>query len=171
MLANFYFLISTLLAANWGFRMLQSSSCQMQKIDYAGQRDGHMKRIADDNRRKEQRFLVEDSLYVVIDTTPQTLGQVVEISSTGMAFTFVDIDDASLRLSKQSILHMDLFAGGRGVFVRGLACKLVSKIENASESSLSALSIKRVGVHFEDLSLPQQVQINHLVRRQYLKEH
>lgn len=132
-----------------------------------------MKRITDDNRRKEQRFLVEDSLYVVIDTNPQTLGQVVEISSTGMAFTFVDIDDASLRLSKQSILHMDLFAGGRGVFIKDLACKLVSKIENAntSDASLAALSIKRVGVHFEDLSLPQQIQINHLVRRQNLKEH
>jgi hypothetical protein len=149
--------------------MLQSSSCQLHKIEYAEQRDERMKRMAEDNRRKEERFLVEDSLYVVIATDPQMLGQVVEISSTGMAFTFVDIDDASLRLSKQSILHMDLFAGGRGVFIRDLACKLVSKIENASEPSLSAFSIKRVGVHFEELSLPQQIQINHLVRRQYLK--
>ena len=149
--------------------MLQSGSYDLQKVDYAGQRDGHMEKTTDDNRRKEERFLVEDSLYVVIATEPETLGQVVEISSTGMAFTFVDIDDASLRLSKQSILHMDLFAGGRGVFIKNLACKLVSKIENASEPSPSAFSIKRVGVHFEELSLPQQVQINHLVRRQYLK--
>ena len=153
--------------------MLQSSSCQLQKTDcdYADQKDGRMKRIMEDNRRKEQRFLVEDSLYVVIGTNPQTLGQVVEISSTGLAFTFVDIDDASLRLSKQSILHVDLFAGGRGVFIKDLACKLVSKIENATDPSLAALSIKRVGVHFEDLSLTQQIQINHLVRRQNLKEH
>jgi hypothetical protein len=149
--------------------MLQSSSCHAQKIAYAGQRDGRMERTPDDNRRKEERFLVEDSLYVVIATDPQTLGQVVEISSTGMAFTFVDIDDASLRLSRQSILHMDLFAGGRGVFIKALACKLVSKIENASEPSPSAFSIKRVGVHFEELSVPQQIQINHLVRRQHLK--
>ena len=153
--------------------MLESSSYQMQKTDYdyADQKDGRMKRIMEDNRRKEQRFLVEDSLYVVIGTNPQTLGQVVEISSTGLAFTFVDIDDASLRLSKQSILHVDLFAGGRGVFIKDLACKLVSKIENATDPSLAALSIKRVGVHFEDLSLTQQIQINHLVRRQNLKEH
>jgi hypothetical protein len=149
--------------------MLQSSSCHLQKIHYAEQRDERMKRMAEDNRRKEERFLVEDSLYVVVATDPQMLGQVVEISSTGMAFTFVDIDDASLRLSKQSILHMDLFAGGRGVFIKDLACKLVSKIENASEPSPTAFSIKRVGVHFEELSLPQQIQINHLVRRQYLK--
>jgi PilZ domain len=149
--------------------MLQSGSCQLRKIDFTGQRDGRMEKIADDNRRKEERFLVEDSLYVVIATEPETLGQVMEISSTGMAFTFVDIDDASLRLSKQSILHMDLFAGGRGVFIKDLACKLVSKIENASEPSPSTFSIKRVGVHFEELSLPQQIQINHLVRRQNLK--
>jgi hypothetical protein len=158
-----------LMAANWRIIMMQSGSCQMQKTDYADQRDERMKRILDDNRRKEQRFLVADSLYVVIGTNPQTMGQVVEISSTGMAFTFVDIDNASLRLSKQSIIHMDLFAGGRGVFIKNLACKLVSKIEDASDASHSALSIKRVGVHFENLSLPQQIQINHLVRRQYLK--
>jgi PilZ domain len=149
--------------------MLQSRSCHLQEIVHAEQRDGRMERMVDDNRRKEERFSVEDSLYVVIATDPQTLGQVVEISSTGMAFTFVDIDDASLRLSKQAILHMDLFAGGRGIFIKNLACKLVSKIENASEPSPSAFSIKRVGVHFEELSLPQQIQINHLVRRQYLK--
>lgn len=130
-----------------------------------------MNRIVEDNRRKEQRFLVEDSLYVVIGTNPQILGQVVEISSTGMAFTFVDIDDASLRLSRQSNLHADLFVGGRGVFIKGLACNLVSKIDYAAAPSLSALSIKRIGVHFKDLSLTQQIQINHLVRRQNLKEH
>jgi hypothetical protein len=129
-----------------------------------------MKKATDDNRRKEDRFLVDDSLYVVIGTNPQTMGQVVEISSTGMAFTFVDIEGASLRLSQQSILHMDLFAGGRGVFIKDLSCKLVSKIEDASDPSFSTLSIKRVGVHFEDLSVPQQIQINHLVRRQHLKD-
>ena len=98
------------------------------------------------------------------------MGQVVEISSTGLAFTFVDIDDASLRLSRQSEIHMDLFIGGRGIYIKSLACKLISKIENAGAPSFSSLSIKRVGVHFENLSLPQQVQINHMVRRQHLRE-
>ena len=150
---------------------MQPSSYQLSKIEHLAQKDVSMKKATDDNRRKEDRVLVGDSLYVVIETNPQTMGQVVEISSTGLAFTFVDIDDASLRLSKQSILHVDLFAGGRGVFIKDLACKLVSKIENATDPSLAALSIKRVGVHFEDLSLTQQIQINHLVRRQNLKEH
>jgi len=149
---------------------MQSISCQMPKIEPKDQKDVSMKKATDDNRRKEDRVLVDDSLYVVIGTNPQTMGQVVEISSTGMAFTFVDIEGASLRLSKQSILHMDLFAGGRGVFIKNLACKVVSKIEDASDPSVSTLSIKRVGVHFEDLSLPQQIQINHLVRRQFLKD-
>lgn len=150
--------------------MLLSSSCQLQKSAQAEQKDDCMKKAIDDNRRKDERVSVDDSLYVVIDTDPQTMGQVVEISSTGMAFTFVDIEDASLRLSKQSLLHMDLFVGGRGIYIKNLACKLISKIENASGPSFTSLSIKRVGVHFENLTLPQQVQVNHLVRRQHLKE-
>lgn len=122
--------------------------------------------LKDDNRRKEKRFSVNESVYVVINTQPQTLGQVVEISSTGMAFTFVDIDAVSKRLVDQPTLRLDLFAGGKGFFAKDLACRLVSKVENASVSALSSLSIKRVGVQFEDLTLPQQVQVNHIVRLQ-----
>ena len=120
----------------------------------------------DDNRRKEERFSMNDSVYVVVNTRPQTLGQVVEISSTGMAFTFVDIDAASKRLVDQPNLRMDLFAGGKGFFAKDLAGRLVSKIESVPAPAFSSFSIKRVGIQFEDLTLPQQVQVNHIVRLQ-----
>jgi hypothetical protein len=119
-----------------------------------------------ENRRKEARFSVADSVYVVINTEPQTMGQMVEISTSGLAFTFVDLNSASKRLSEQATLRMDLFAGGKGFFIKDLACRLVSKIENVSGQSISSMTIKRVGVEFEALTLPQQVQINHLVQRQ-----
>jgi hypothetical protein len=120
------------------------------------------------NRRKDDRVSVLDNLYVIIDTKPQTMGQVVEISSTGMAFTFVDIDAVSKRLARKDTLTLDLFAGGKGFFVKEVACKLISKIEKVSPSSAASHSIKRVGIEFERLSIPQQVQINQLVRRHYL---
>lgn len=125
-----------------------------------------MQENAAENRRKEARFSVSDSVYVVINTEPQTLGQMVEISTSGLAFTFVDLNEASNRLSAQTTLRMDLFAGGKGFFIKDLACRLVSKIENVSDQSLSSLTIKRVGVEFENVTLPQQIQINHLVERQ-----
>jgi c-di-GMP-binding flagellar brake protein YcgR len=120
------------------------------------------------NRRRDDRVSVPESLYVIIDTKPQTMGQVVEISSTGMAFTLVDLDAVSKRLAKQAVLHLDLFAGGKGFFLRDVECRLVSNIEKVSSPSPSSLSIKRVGVQFEGLSVPQQVQINRLVRRRNL---
>jgi len=98
------------------------------------------------------------------------MGQVVEISSTGMAFTFVDLDAVSNRLADQSTLNLDIFVGGMGFSVKNVTCRMVSKVENASAPALSALSIKRVGVKFEALSIPQQVQINQLVKRHHLKE-
>ncbi len=122
------------------------------------------------NRRKDDRVSVMDILYVIIDTKPQTMGQVVEISSTGMAFTFVDIDDVSKRLAQKDTLTLDLFAGGKGFFVKDVSCRLVSKIEKVSSSPAASHSINRVGVEFEGLSVPQQVQINQLVRRHNLSE-
>ena len=125
-----------------------------------------MQEITAENRRKEARFSVSDSVYVVINTEPQTMGQMVEISTSGLAFTFVDLNAVSKRLSEQAVLRVDLFAGGKGFFIKDLACRLVSKIENVSSQAMSSLTIKRVGVEFEALTLPQQVQINHLVQRQ-----
>jgi c-di-GMP-binding flagellar brake protein YcgR len=122
------------------------------------------------NRRRDDRVPAPESLYVIIDTEPQTMGQVVEISSTGMAFTLVDLDAVSNRLARQAVLHLDLFAGGKGFFLRDVECRLVSNIEKvpSPSPSPSSLSIKRVGVQFEGLSVPQQVQINRLVRRRHL---
>lgn len=121
------------------------------------------------NRRRDDRAVVMDNLYVIIDTSPQTLGQVVEISSTGMAFTFVDLDEVSSRLADQTAFKLDIFAGGKGFYVKDVGCKLISKIENASDVHLSSLAIKRVGIKFESLTIMQQVQINQLVRKHHTK--
>ena len=118
-----------------------------------------------DNRRKEARIAIDENVYVVIDTKPQMMGQMVEISSRGMAFTFVDLDAVSQRLKDQADLRLDLFAGGKGYFIRNLPCRVVSKIDEDHSNSMASVLIKRVGVEFESLTLPQQVQINALIRR------
>jgi hypothetical protein len=120
-----------------------------------------------DNRRKEQRTTVDDNVYVVIDTQPEMMGQMVEISSTGMAFTFVDLDSVSQRLKNRDVVHMDFFAAGKGYFIRDLPARLVSNTESPSANAISSLMIKRVGVEFTTLSVSQQVQVNSLIRRQH----
>ena len=75
--------------------MMLWNSCRLKKKEHSEQERECMKRVDEDNRRKEARVSVKDSLYVVINTQPQTMGQVVEISSTGLAFTFVDIGYAA----------------------------------------------------------------------------
>jgi hypothetical protein len=120
-----------------------------------------------ENRRKEERTAVDDNVYVVIDTQPEMMGQMVEISSTGMAFTFVDLDSVSQRLKNRDILRMDFFAAGKGYFIRNLPARLVSNIESASANAISSLMIKRVGVEFTTLTISQQVQVNSLIRRQH----
>jgi hypothetical protein len=83
-----------------------------------------------------------------------------------MAFTFVDLDAVSNRLSGRSDLRMDLFAAGKGYFIRNLPARLVSTIDTALNESFASLMIKRIGVEFGSLSLSQQVQVNSLIRRQ-----
>ena len=98
------------------------------------------------------------------------MGQMVEISSTGMAFTFVNLDSISQRLQNIEEVHMDCFLAGKGIFIRNLPVRLVSSTESLSVSAISSLMIKRVGVEFTSLTVSQQVQINSLIRRQNFLE-
>lgn len=117
------------------------------------------------NRRKEERMPVAESVYVVVDSHPQVMGQMVEISSRGLAFTFVDLDAVSQNLNDSSRLRVDLFEGGHGYLIRNLPCRLVSKTNRAAPSSFASLTIKRIGLEFQGVSLPQQVQINSFLRK------
>jgi hypothetical protein len=119
------------------------------------------------NRRKEPRVQADGNIYVVLDTQPQMLGQMIEISSKGLAFTFVNLQGISQHLEQCNIVRLDLFKGGAGYFIRDLSCRLVSKINKQTPTAFSSFSIKRVGVEFEGLTLPQQIQINTLVKQQF----
>lgn len=118
------------------------------------------------NRRKEDRVVVGENVYVIIDTQPKVMGQLVEISSTGMAFNFVDLDSVSQVLNGRYDLKIDFFAAGQGFFMRELPARLVSAIDTPSANSTSSLMIKRIGIEFTAPSVSQQVKINALIRRQ-----
>ena len=124
-----------------------------------------------DNRRIGDRVCIQGNVYVVLNTQPQMMGQMVEISSKGLAFTFVDLEAASERLDAHQHLKVDLFTGGRGYFIRNLPCRIVSNTDKAVPGSASGMMIRRVGVAFEKLSLSQQVQINAFVRHHMPREH
>ncbi len=118
------------------------------------------------NRRKEERVPVDENVYVVIDTQPQMMGQMVDISSTGMAFNFVDLDSVSQLLMGRANFNIDIFAAGKGFFIRNLPVRLISTVDLPSPNAISSLIIKRIGVEFISLSIAQQVQINSLIKRQ-----
>ena len=121
---------------------------------------------SDANRRKEARTSIDQNVYVVVDTQPEMMGQMVEISSTGMAFNFVDLDSVSQLLSGRDDLKIDLFAAGKGYFMRNVPARLISNVDTPSANAISSLMIKRIGIEFVAPSLSQQVQINTLIKWQ-----
>ena len=52
-------------------------------VPEGGQGKNPMDTVSAANRRKEERTAVDDNVYVVINTQPEMMGQMVEISSTG----------------------------------------------------------------------------------------
>ncbi len=120
---------------------------------------------SEQNRRKEDRMLFHDNVYVVIDTQPEIMAQMVELSSTGMAFTYLDLEVASSKLSGRDYLHVDLFAAGKGYFLRHLPARIVSNIGTRVEKDPASIKVRRVGVEFVQPTLAQQIRINSLIRQ------
>ena len=127
-----------------------------------------MNRPVAGNRRKVERKAFDDNVYVVIDTQPEILGQLIEISATGMAFTFVDLGAASQRLGGREHLKIDLYAAGKGHYIRSLTARVVSNTVHCADEYVPALPIRRIGVEFLQPTIAQQVQINLLSRRHTL---
>ncbi|MBR9980214.1 MAG: PilZ domain-containing protein [Desulfatitalea sp.] len=124
-----------------------------------------MNRSFVENRRKVARKVFGDNVYVVIDTQPEILGQLIEISATGMAFSFVDLGAASQRLGGREHLKIDLYAAGKGHYIRFLTARVVSNTVTCTDEFIPALPIRRIGVEFLQPTIAQQVQINLLSRR------
>jgi hypothetical protein len=122
-----------------------------------------MKNVSDSNRRRQDRIATNANIYVVVHTNPQMLGQMVEISISGLSFTFVDLENVSEKVMNHTRFNLDLFGGGRGYFIKNLNCRLKSRIETHPGGTNDS-QIIRVGVEFENPTLPQQIQINALIR-------
>jgi len=123
-----------------------------------------------ENRRKEHRTVVNQNVYVVLKTTLEIMGQLIEISSTGMVFTFIDLEGISQHLNNVDKVQMDIFAEGKGYLLRNVSGRVVSMTQSLPSSVASSMIIMRIGVEFTGISVAQQIQINRLIRRQdYLK--
>jgi hypothetical protein len=114
-------------------------------------------------RRAEARWKVNDEFYVIVDARPQMMGQLLEISSKGLAFKFFDMDAISNDLEDRANLTINIFHGGHGYLAEQIHCRLISRTNREIGNTFCLTPVKRIGLQFVHLTAPQQERVKVLL--------
>lgn len=108
--------------------------------------------VSADNR-DFTRFSAQEGAFAVI-TAPRKLGQILDISRGGLAFTYIGEEEGP-----QKNAELDIFLSGIGFNSKNIPYKTISDFEIESKVEFSSVKMRRCGVKFRQLHLEQISQI------------
>ena len=124
-------------------------------------------------RRKHQRFSAQNGTFAVVGSNkthlgkikkmsmaeiacaiykskPFKLGQIIDMSQGGLAFSYIDNRDRTNRSYEMNIL-----SAGNKFYLENLLFKTIMDVDSAEEPSFSPIKLKRQRIQFIDLSSDQ----------------
>ena len=111
------------------------------------------------NRRKDKRFRVNAGGFARLISKPAKLGKIIDISRTGLALNYIDryrqLGDSS---------ELDLLFTDDAFFIDRVSFKIISDVEISSVPPRKTLKIKRMGLHFEELTDQQSTLLEFFIR-------
>jgi hypothetical protein len=109
-------------------------------------------------RRKHQRFQVQNGAFVVLTPPGTKVGRIVDISIGGLAFHYVGKQESSRESTQLSI-----FSGDCSFYLYRVPCATVSDLR-AYAGGVAPLSIRRHSVQFGELTRDQVSRLEHFIR-------
>ena len=116
-------------------------------------------------RRKDKRFRVEDGSLVVCGPHSDKVGQIIDMSMGGLAFSDISTEDQSNRSFELDILLTD-----HGFYLERVPVKTISNLEMANESPTVSTTTHRHGVQFKDLTQDQTSKLKYFLQNHTTQE-
>jgi len=116
-------------------------------------------------RRKEKRYKVASGAYAVMGDKPNKLGQINNISSSGLAFKYL-----ANEASSNGARVMDVFVRNDTLHMKDIPIKTVYDVELAKENPCSTVLLRQQSVMFGDLTEEQNSELMHLLQHHTLGE-
>lgn len=110
-------------------------------------------------RRKDKRFKVKDPAFAVMYYSPTKIGQITDISRSGVAVRYIKNGDGSGELDQ-----IDIFKSDFKFYMDNIKAKTVSDVEVIDKSVSDSKGIRRCGIQFENLSNYQISQIESFIQ-------
>ena len=110
-------------------------------------------------RRKHKRFQVEDGAFAVLTPHFAKVGQIIDMSMGGLAFSYIAEQEPS-----NGSFELDIFLTDHSFYLEKVPVKTISDFEIANEVAYSFTTTRRCGVEFGDLTLNQISQLEYFIR-------
>ncbi len=116
-------------------------------------------------RRQQPRFKAVEGVFAALVNHSSKLGQIKDISKTGLAFHYIDHGDASGEASELKII-----IGKAGVYLDKLPFKKVTDFQLKNEHSFSSIIMRQIGLQFGELTARQYTRIEHFIQKHTIGE-
>ena len=109
-------------------------------------------------RRQVKRFKVAEGAFAALVNQGSKLGQIRDISKTGLSFRYIDSQEAPADARELKIL-----LGSGGLCVDKVPFKKVTDFEIKSEFSFSSIKMRQIGLQFGELNPTQRVHLDNFI--------
>jgi hypothetical protein len=116
-------------------------------------------------RRQMKRFKVAEGAFAALVNRGSKLGQIKDISKTGLSFRYIDSEEEQAEARELKII-----LGSGGLCVDKVPFKKVSDFGIKSEFIFSSIKMRQIGLQFGELTPGQQVRLNNFIQNHTLGE-
>ena len=111
-------------------------------------------------RRSHERYQVKQGVYALLKNGTSKLGQIINISTGGLAFMYINHEE---QIGEP--IEVDIFISGDGYFLKGIPCKKISDIHVDNFVPFSTFEMRQLGVQFGEMNQGQAAQLDAFIEK------
>jgi len=117
------------------------------------------------DRRKHERYNIEDDIFAMIGPPPSDIGQIVDISMGGFAFTYKGRKKRLKKTADTALLFGERALGNHAAPLRCEAM-IVSSSDAPDQKQTDLTAKKRCSMQFGELTYYQKLWLESLIQKQ-----
>ncbi|MBW1705964.1 MAG: PilZ domain-containing protein [Deltaproteobacteria bacterium] len=116
-------------------------------------------------RREYKRLEAQEGAFAAMRGPVSKLGQIIDISKSGLAFRYID---TGVRPDRS--FDLDISLTNNGFHLEDVPCKNISDSEITNEFHFSSITMRRLGVQFAELTHKQTSQLEYFIQNHTMNE-